>query len=208
MTEDPVKTDVVTMGLSAVAGMAVCAVSRPEGIDGLERLYGDCRRSLHPVLARRLGSRADADDVLHEAFIRFMGRYLGQSIANPLALMARIAINIVRDSARMESHRRGLVDATEGSFCSGPAPPSPESELSGRQDLRRLKDAIDGLPPRCREVFLLHRVEGLPHSEVAQILGISRSAVEKHMIRAQGQLRVVLNRAGGSGVDRGGAGKT
>jgi len=55
-----------------------------------------------------------------------------------------------------------------------------------------LCDAIEALPPRCRQVFLLHRVEGMRHAEVAQTLGISRSMVEKHMINAYSSLHAEL----------------
>lgn len=200
MTEGSGKTDIVAVDLTA--GGAACATARGDGFERIDRLYLDCRRTLHPVLTRRLGSRAEADDVLQEAFLRFLGTYVGRSIANPLGLLARIATNIVRDGARKASVRRRLLEESDALPCGGLSPPTPESELSGRQDLQRLKDAIDALPPRCREVFLLHRLEGLPHSEVAKILGISRSAVEKHMIRAQGQLRALLDPTGLPGVDR------
>jgi RNA polymerase sigma-70 factor (ECF subfamily) len=58
-----------------------------------------------------------------------------------------------------------------------------------RQELRRLAAAIDTLPPRCREVFLLVRFENLSNGEAAIRLGISRNMVEKHLIKALLQIR-------------------
>lgn len=167
-----------------------------------DRLYARCHATLRPALAGRLGSLHDAEDVLHEAFARFLKSYAGKHIENPLALLARIAMNIVRDTARSNTFRRTLLAREVEPVCTIAPRPDPEAEASGRQDVRHLCDAIDALPPRCREVFLLHRVEGLSHAEVADILGISRSGVEKHLIRAQSQLRPDLDQIGWGGVDR------
>ena len=167
--------------------------------DGPEELYARCRTVLRPALAGRLGSMADAEDVLHEAFVRFFRSYADRTVINPLALLGRIAMNIIRDGARSESFRRQLLGGEVEPVCAISPPPDPETSLSSRQEVRRLQDAIDRLPARCREVFLLHRVEGLPQAEVARILGISLSAVEKHLIRANGHLRTALD---GWAVDR------
>lgn len=158
-----------------------------------DRLYVRCRTTLRPALAGRLGSMHEAEDVLHEAFVRLLQNYARQSLRNPLAMLARIAMNIVRDGARRTScHRDALARQVEP-VCVVAPPPDPESGLAGRQDLRHLYQAIDQLPPRCREVLLLHRVEGVPQGEVAALLGISRSAVEKHLARANTLLRAHLS---------------
>jgi RNA polymerase sigma factor (sigma-70 family) len=167
--------------------------------DGPEELYARCRTVLRPALAGRLGSMTDAEDVLHEAFVRFLKSYAGRTVINPLALLGRIAMNIIRDGARSESFRRQSLGAEAEPVCAISPPPDPEASLSSRQEVRLLQEAIDRLPARCREVFLLHRVEGLPQAEVARILGISVSAVEKNLTRANGHLRSALD---GWAVDR------
>jgi len=60
---------------------------------------------------------------------------------------------------------------------------SPERRLSARQELRRLTDAFDRLPDRCREVVWLRRVERLSQKEVAARLGITEKTVEKHIAK-------------------------
>ena len=55
------------------------------------------------------------------------------------------------------------------------------------QDTRispRFLEALDQLPPRCRQVFLLQRYDDLTYTSIAKRLSISVSAVEKHMMRA------------------------
>jgi len=60
---------------------------------------------------------------------------------------------------------------------------SPERRLGSRQDLKRLTDAFDRLPDRCREVVWLRRVEELPQKEVAARMGISEKTVEKQVAK-------------------------
>lgn len=60
---------------------------------------------------------------------------------------------------------------------------TPERWSSGRQTLKRLAEAFDRLPDRCREVVWLRRVEELPQKEVAMRLGISEKTVEKHIAK-------------------------
>jgi RNA polymerase sigma-70 factor (ECF subfamily) len=61
---------------------------------------------------------------------------------------------------------------------------TPEDELDMQQRVQNLADALAALPPRCREVFLLHRMENLTYSQIATHCGISVSTVEKHIARA------------------------
>lgn len=53
------------------------------------------------------------------------------------------------------------------------------------------------LPPRTQEVFRVHKLEGLSHAETAARLGVSKSAVEKHMIAVLKHLSIRLAGAGG-----------
>jgi RNA polymerase sigma factor (sigma-70 family) len=58
---------------------------------------------------------------------------------------------------------------------------SAEQHVSARQELKRLAVAMDRLPPRCREVMWLRRVEGLSQKETAERLGVSVKAIEQHV---------------------------
>ncbi|QWF17457.1 RNA polymerase sigma factor [Lysobacter capsici] len=60
---------------------------------------------------------------------------------------------------------------------------TPERRLGARQNLRRLADAFDLLPGRCREVVWLRRVEELPQKEVAARMGITEKTVEKQVAK-------------------------
>ncbi len=83
-----------------------------------------------------------------------------------------------RDDAYYRAFR---VEARGGDVVDGP---DPDAAIDARRALKRVMKAVGGLPPQCRRVFLMHKIDGLSYAEVAEKLGISRSAVEKHMIAA------------------------
>jgi RNA polymerase sigma-70 factor (ECF subfamily) len=64
----------------------------------------------------------------------------------------------------------------------------PERSLIGSQRLQRVMAAIEAMPPRRREVFLLHRVDELTYAQIARRLNVTIKAVEKHMHLAMRQL--------------------
>lgn len=74
---------------------------------------------------------------------------------------------------------------------------TPDRVLSAREELARLSAALDKLPPRCREIVLLRKVEGLTQKQVAARLGIAVGTVEQQMVL--GMRAVVDFMLGGSG---------
>ena len=72
-----------------------------------------------------------------------------------------------------------------------PADPTADAEqmLIEQEESKRLAAAIEQLPAGAQRVLRMHKLEGLGHAEVAVQLGISKSAVEKHMAAAMAHLR-------------------
>lgn len=154
-----------------------------QGIDMLAWRY---RSSLVRYFLLHMGSREDAEDLAQEVFVRFAQQKSTQPIANVEAFLFRIAANLLRDRFRRNKtrhvHSHFPIDECAGESL-GEAP-SEQHVYEGQEQLRAFLQALDGLPPRCRAVFLLQRYEGMSYSAVAQHLGISVSAVEKHMMKA------------------------
>ena len=69
---------------------------------------------------------------------------------------------------------------------------SPEAQYAFHQALTTLTRTIEDLPPRCRDVFILHQLHDIPQAEIAERLGISRNMVAQHMMRAMQGIRPVL----------------
>ena len=130
----------------------------------------------------------EAQDLVQETYTRLLGRRGGEPVGNPRALLYEVARNLLIDR-----HRQGRVrqHESDSALAEHPAPPStqPETVVAGRQRLQQLVAVIESLPPRCREAFVLHRIDGLPQAEVARRMGVSRNMVERHVMLAMATCR-------------------
>jgi RNA polymerase sigma factor (sigma-70 family) len=146
--------------------------------------YDDLGRRLN----RRLATSIDAQDVLQETWLK-LARTAGlPDVLNPKAYVGQIAGNLAIDLIRAQKVRDRYFAPTE--FHDMPAEtPSAERIVDYRQRVARLEAIIAELPRRQREVFLLHKFDGLSHSQIAERLGISRSAVEKLVMKALASCR-------------------
>ena len=157
-----------------MSGVSVDALHRREGL------------KLQRFLLRMLGNPVDAADATQETYLRMIAALSRTHVEHPSALLFRIARNVAlrtRNRHRLErclfsdNGEVDLADAVDGLAV-------PERQVIARQELKRLALAIDELPPRCREVFLLSRFESIANGEIAIRLGISRNMVEKLLIKA------------------------
>lgn len=146
-----------------------------------------------------LGSAEDAEDLTQEAFVRLSQQPAEtvRGLANVEAYLLRIASNLLRDRFRREtSHRSADHVPIDDIVHSLPGEePSSERVYENKMHLQLFLEALAELPPRCHEVFLLQRYDGLTYSAIAKRLGISVSAVEKHMMRAMLHLNTRLEQA-------------
>jgi RNA polymerase sigma-70 factor (ECF subfamily) len=162
--------------------------------------YLEHRPFLLRLLTARTGSAAEAEDIFQEMYERLAAVPDAGAIENVPAFLNRMAMNLAFD--RRRSHARGVARDAEWldvtARVEGEEPiadiPTAEDVAASRQELRLLREAIDALPAQGRRVFEMHKLEGRPHADVAAKLGISRSAVEKHMAAAMKNLLKRLGR--------------
>ena len=150
----------------------------------VREVVGRYHVSLLGFLRQRLRQSEDAADVAQEAYIRMLQYEGSRQVQSPSSLLFRIAINVARDLGRSEQVRRVRdqcpIDDLE--LDSGVA--SPEREVAAAQDLDVLHAAIEALPPKCRQVFLLSRMNEMTYPQIAKHCGISVKMVEKHVSHA------------------------
>lgn len=158
---------------------------------GLASLYRRWRLPLVRLLQGRLGSRADAEDLAQQVFVRMAATGRMPLAGKEQAYLARSATHADIDAWR----RRGGTQALElvsAQDCGDALQSLPADAASDpldtahhRQQLARLDAALAELPARQREAFTLHAVEGLTQEDVAQRMGISLRMVSRHIGRAQ-----------------------
>lgn len=169
------------------------------GMKGLAALFSEERADLLRFLAARSGDRSLAEDLLSELWVKVQTVPTGP-IGNGRAYLFKMANNLVLDRAR-EQRRRERRERAWTDDRYGPAIPGGElsddmvpadDHMIRSEETARLREAIARLPAGAQQVLRLHKLEELSHQDVAQRLGISKSAVEKHMAVAMAHLRHIL----------------
>lgn len=150
----------------------------------LAELYRRHAQRLLAVAYRITGSRADAEDVVHDVFVgleRALRSYeeRGEFLAWLRRVTARTALMRVRSRRRMEARHDSIEPRDE-------APPDPV------EDRMAVREALGEMSAKLRDVFVLKEIEGFSHGEIAEMLGISEGASSMRLSRAWTVLRRTL----------------
>jgi RNA polymerase sigma-70 factor (ECF subfamily) len=160
-----------------------CSAPAEQAPAGIERF----RPSLLRFFERRV-DRSEAEDLVQDVFVRLSRRGDLDRIEKLGGYVFETAANVLRDRGRRrrvrEADRHELFDGNRH----GGEDFAADRVVEGQERLRRAGAALLELPERTRNVFVLRRMEGLRYQDVAVRLGISVSAVEKHMARAVAHL--------------------
>lgn len=151
-------------------------------VEALARRY---RQALNRFFERRAPAlRAETEDLTQEVFERLAKREREEAIGNVEGYLLQTAANVLTDRVRRRASRRSDDHVPYVEETHALADFSAERVLIGREAVERVIKALDDLPERTRAAFVLHRFEELKYAEIAQRLGVSVSAVEKHIIKA------------------------
>lgn len=137
-----------------------------------------------------LRSRADAEDVAQEAMLRsfrFFGSFHGGDARAWL-------LQIVRNTCYTWLQKNGSTEEL-GEFDDElyvPAAPTPETLAIAGNDRERLRQALENLPARYREMIVLRELEGCSYKEIAAIASMPIGSVMSALSRARRQLQVAL----------------
>ncbi|MBL8268797.1 RNA polymerase sigma factor [Steroidobacter sp.] len=150
----------------------------------VERLFREHNEALVRFLLVRLRSSHAAREVAQEAYVRLLrlDRPIGTA-SHLQSLLFRTAANLATDRQRRE---RKYVSSADWPlfFDNLPDVRTPERQASSAQTAQRLERLIAALPPKCREAFLLNRVDGLDFASIAQRMSLSERMVRAYVSRA------------------------
>lgn len=151
---------------------------------------------LQPMLDRFLRrswrDRWEIPDLRQDAYVRVYAAALRERPFNPKQFLFQVARNLIIDRSR----RKGVVSfeyfADFDTFEADNGRPNMEQSAAAEQQLRLLRAAIGELPPRCREVVTLCKIEGCSQREVARKMGITENTVERQVANGIRMLRKSL----------------
>jgi RNA polymerase sigma factor (sigma-70 family) len=168
---------------------------------GLESTFLANRQTLLRYVRARFRGDGEPEDIVQDVWLKLSSLETGP-IAEPLAYLYRMTENLVLDRRRSAIRRTNRETEwtkcqIDGTFDSPiDSQPNPERILLARDHLRRVNAVLDALPERTAYTFRAVRIEGTPQKEIALAMGISLSAVEKHLQRAYRAVIEVQKRLG------------
>ncbi len=153
---------------------------------------------LEKYLARKLDNPEDAAELAQEAYMRLHRLEQPESLDNARAFLFQVATNLAVDQLRrrqlhfkfLKSEKNQAIDGEPVDYNAAGA--SPEQILGARQKLDTIDQAIEELPFKVKQAFLLHRQSGLSYSAIAQQMGVSVSSIEKYILQALKHFRSAL----------------
>lgn len=152
--------------------------------------YLERRADLVRFFTLRLRSAEAAEDLVQDIFLRLDGVGADVEIHNAAGYLYRLGSNLMLDRLRAERRAatrdqdwRDANRTVQGAEEIADEPRADDA-VAARQRLERIVALLRELPEQTQRVFRMHKFEGMSHAEVAQALGVSRSAVEKHVMAA------------------------
>ncbi|WP_309643251.1 sigma-70 family RNA polymerase sigma factor [Phenylobacterium sp.] len=164
----------------------------------LARDAGPLRRWLVRYFQRRVRNDAEVEDLVQDVFTRVVARDSADPVVHLGGYLMATAASVLADRARRGAVRQSDRHVPFDPDVHADEDIDAERVLSGREELHAATAALLALPERTRTIFVLRRLEGMRHRDIAAHLGISVSAVEKHMVRAIEHLSVEMEKRHGA----------
>ncbi|MCS3556143.1 MULTISPECIES: RNA polymerase sigma factor [unclassified Sphingobacterium] len=154
-----------------------------DDVSALSKLYFSNIRALKYFILKTAKSPELTDDILHDTFIRIWENRMTidpEKTFRPF--LYTVAQRVLLNFLKRAQHERRILDEIQKYAITSEH--STELLVAYNESNNLLKQAIADLPPRCREVFLRCKIEGLSHKQTANELGISESTVNNQMGKA------------------------
>lgn len=149
--------------------------------------FAQVRPRLEAVARSRVGSRETAEDLMQDTWLKLAGAK-GDTVENPVGFVTKAANNTVLDHLRKERRRAAIDAEVQEILWERRDEFSPERIAMGRDMLRAVQAVLDAMPEKSRRIFLMNRLGGVSHRQIARQLGISEEAVYYHIRRVLDRL--------------------
>lgn len=153
---------------------------------GLESVFLEVRADVERIVRRRVRSPDSVADLVQDLYLKCCrGDRDFPDRREARAYLLRMASNLAIDFERVEGRREIILDglASDSEICGRPSA-TPEAYALAADQARLVEQVLASLPKRTREMFVMVRLYGMTHKEVADRLGVSKSLVDKYVLRA------------------------
>jgi RNA polymerase sigma-70 factor (ECF subfamily) len=198
---EPRIQDVTTMVSSALTTESMDAHVAHRSLDLQQQMDSFLRAVEGRAFRMTVMQVSDADealDIVQDAMIRLTRRYAKRAPEEWPPLFFRILQNRTRDYFRRQSVKRRIIgffsrndddEADPLENAPGPQSDNPLDELERDAAMAALQEALNDLPVRQREAFMMRNFEGLDVRDTAAAMGCSQGSVKTHYSRAVSRLR-------------------
>jgi RNA polymerase sigma-70 factor (ECF subfamily) len=152
------------------------------------RIYQNCAKDLHHYLYYRFGEKTDPADKTQEAFVKLWEHCAKVTLSAARSYLFKIANNLTLNELK---HQK-VVLRHQQQATHNYTNETPEFLLEETEYARKFQDALSNLSEEQRVAFMLNKVEGKKHQEIAEMLGVSRKVIEYRIYSAFNHLKKVL----------------
>lgn len=166
----------------------------PPGHDGVERLFREHNAALLRFISAKVGSEQEAREIAQEAYVRLLQLDEPGAVSYLRAFLFKTAANLAIDRLRQRGRRSHVESMADLDFAIFDV--TPERQMSGTQAVAILKAAIAELPPKCRQAFLLHRMQDHSIDDIAASMSLGACMVRRYIARGLEHVRERLDEQG------------
>jgi RNA polymerase sigma-70 factor (ECF subfamily) len=132
-------------------------------------------------LSRRWRNKKDVEDLLQDVYMRVYEAAQKEMPHPARPFVFTVARNLLINRSRRE-HVVAIQSVADVDLLNVfDEEPGPERNVMAREELGRLQEALDQLPPRARQAVILRKIEGLSRREIAERMGIAEQTVNRHL---------------------------
>jgi RNA polymerase sigma factor (sigma-70 family) len=161
----------------------------------VERLFAEHGSSLQAFLVRRVRRPPIAAELAQEVYVRMLRVPDMGAVRNPEAYLYTVASNLAKEHAREERSADAALDVDDPLVQAQLAElPLFGGQLDAERRVKRLREVLGQLPPKCQAAVVLQYWRGLSYQEIAEQLGISTHMVKKYLTQALAHCRRRMGR--------------
>ena len=163
----------------------------------VERLFAQHGGALRAYFYRRVHDRPEAAELAQEVYLRMLRVNDHDAIRNPEAYLYTVASNLAKEHRVLDRRHASSIDIEDASTQEILTElPGITGQIDTEQRVKRLREVLQQLPPKCRTAVALQYWHGMSYEEISAHLGVSTHMVKQYLSQALTHCRRRMSRMG------------